>query len=181
MNADEYIVQTKRWIQSVVVECNFCPFAKRELERESIRYVIADELELELCLERIFEECVFLDSSNNVETTLVIFSNALKSFDDFLSCVEIAEQLLTQHNYDGIYQLASFHPEYCFSGADDNDAANYTNRSPHPMLQILRESSIETALAHFTDPTSIPERNVEYARDAGLDVMKARLESCRHE
>lgn len=181
MVADEYIVQTKRWIQSVVVECNFCPFAKRELERESIRYVVADELKLELCLERVFEECVFLDSNDNVETTLVIFSNALNSFDDFLSCVEIAGQLLTRHDYDGVYQLASFHPEYCFSGADDNDAANYTNRSPHPMLQILRESSIETALAHFTEPMSIPERNIEFARDAGLDVMKMKLDSCRHE
>lgn len=181
MVADEYIVQTKRWIQSVVVECNFCPFAKRELERDSIRYVVADELELELCLERVFEECVFLDSNDNVETTLLIFSKALKSFDDFLSCVEIAEKLLTQHDYDGVYQLASFHPEYCFSGADNDDAANYTNRSPHPMLQILRESSLETALAHFTEPINIPKRNIEYAREAGLDVMKARLENCRHE
>ena len=95
--------------------------------------------------------------------------------------MDIADQLLTQHGYDGTYQLASFHPEYCFAGSDDNDAANYTNRSPFPMLHLLREDSLEMALENYPDPEQIPNRNVEKARTLGLDIMKAKLDKCRHE
>jgi len=90
----------------------------------------------------------------------------------------MAEQLLVTQGYEGIYQLASFHPEYCFSGAETNDAANYTNRSPFPMLHLLRESSLEKALEHYPETENIPQHNVAFARDAGLDAMKARLDRC---
>ena len=181
MNADEIITQTKCWIRSVVIECNFCPFAKRELERNSIRYAICDAIELEFCLERVFEECVFLDANDAVETTLVIFSKSFKTFDEFLNCVEIAEQLLIQQGYEGLYQLASFHPDYCFAESDSDDAANYTNRSPFPMLHLLRESNLEKAVANYPDAENISKRNVDNARALGFEAMKAKLDKCRHE
>ena len=180
MNADEIIIQTKCWLQSVVVECNFCPFAKRELDRGSVRFVVCDELKTESCVESVFEECVFLDSNEAVETTLIVFSKTFKSFDDFLDCVDIAEQLLTQQGYDGVYQMASFHPHYCFSDASDDDAANYTNRSPFPMLHLLREKSLEKALLSYPDPENIPKRNVDNAREIGFEEMKAKLDRCRN-
>ena len=163
-----------------MVECNFCPFAKRELDRDSVRYVVCDALELESCVESVFEECVFLDSNEAVETTLIVFSKAFKSFDDFLDCVDIAEQLLTQQGYDGVYQMASFHPDYCFADATNDDAANYTNRSPFPMLHLLREASLEKALVSYPDPENIPKRNVDKAREIGFKAMKARLDRCRN-
>ena len=92
--------------------------------------------------------------------------------------VSVAEKLLKQYGYDGIYQLASFHPQYKFAGAPDNDAANYTNRSVYPMLHLLRESSIDKALEHFNDPESIPDRNINFAREKGIVYMKMLREAC---
>lgn len=181
MNADEIIVRTKSWIETVVVGCNFCPFAKRELERGTVRYVVIDEVKIEHCLERLYDEFVYLDSNDDIETTLIIFSKTFVTFETFLTAVDMSEQLLTQYEYDGTYQLASFHPNYCFAGSDDNDAANYTNRSPFPMLHLLREDSLEKALENYPDPEQIPNRNVEKARTLGLDIMKAKLDKCRHE
>ena len=181
MNSDVIISRTKCWLRNVVVACNFCPFAKRELERDTIRYAVCEESKLESCVETVFQECVFLDSNEAVETTLIVFSKAFKSFDDFLDCVEIAEQLLAEQGYEGVYQLASFHPDYCFADATNDDAANYTNRSPFPMLHLLREASLEKALLSYPDSENIPKRNVENARELGLEVMKAKLAGCRNE
>ena len=181
MNSDDIIAQTKSWVETVVVGCHFCPFAKRELERDTVRYVVIDEVKIEHCLERLYDECVYLDSNDGIETTLIIFSKTFVTFENFLTAVDMSEQLLTQYEYEGIYQLASFHPNYCFAGSDDNDAANYTNRSPFPMLHLLRENSLEKALENYPDPEQIPNRNVEKARTLGLDIMKAKLDKCRDE
>lgn len=170
--------QTRCWVKTVIVEHNFCPFARRELERESIRYSVNHSVELEAALLAVIDECVFLDNNDATETTLLIFTEAFKSFDDYLELVELAGELLADQDYEGIYQLASFHPEYCFADAGQNDAANYTNRSPYPMLHLIREASMEKALAHYPEPEKIPERNVEYAQELGLDEMKRQLEAC---
>ena len=92
--------------------------------------------------------------------------------------VDVAERLLKQKGYEGIYQLASFHPLYRFAGTDDNDAANFTNRSLYPMLHLLREESIEKALQHYKEPESIPEYNIHFAREKGLVYMKMLRDAC---
>ena len=178
MNTDEIISRTRCWLRSVVVALNFCPFAKRELERDTIRFVVCDATTLALCVEKVFEECLHLDSDTSVATTLIIFSQGLRSFDDFLDCADVADQLLTQQGYDGIYQLASFHPDYCFADVAEDDASNYTNRSPFPMLHLLREADIEMALKNYPQPEMIPQRNIEQARSIGLDAMKDKLKRC---
>jgi hypothetical protein len=86
--------------------------------------------------------------------------------------------LLEAQDYNGVYQLASFHPNYCFDGSLKNDAANYTNRSPYPMLHLLRESSLEQALAHYPNPEMIPENNIKLTRELGLEKMKSTLAAC---
>ena len=86
--------------------------------------------------------------------------------------------MLIEQDYEGIYQLASFHPEYCFAGEDETDAANYTNRSPYPMLHLIREASLEKALQNYPDAELIPERNIALARSKGLAEMKHLLERC---
>lgn len=172
------IEQTRCWVRTVIVEHNFCPFARRELERESIRYSVNHATELEVALLSVIDECIYLDNNKDTETTLLIFTEAFENFDDYLELVELAGDLLADQGYEGIYQLASFHPDYCFADAEQNDAANYTNRSPYPMLHLIREASMAQALEHYPEPEKIPERNIEYARELGLDEMKRQLEAC---
>ncbi len=179
MTADQQVIsQTEYWLSSVIIECNFCPFAKRELDRGSIRYSVIEDKKLEVCLHSIIDECVFLDGNDATETTLLIFPNAFTEFDDYLQLVEMAEDLIVQQGYESIYQLASFHPDYIFSDSKSDDAANYTNRSPYPMLHIIREASLEKALESYPEPERIPERNVEHARHLGLETMQAKLKAC---
>ena len=177
-NSNTAIAQTRCWVKNIIVEHNFCPFARRELERESIRYHISHENKLETALQTIIDECVFLDENKETETTLLIFDAGFASFNDYLELVELGHALIEDQGYDGTYQLASFHPDYCFADTEQSDAANYTNRSPFPMLHLIREASMEQALKHRTDPETIPERNVEYARELGLDEMQRQLEAC---
>ena len=178
MNHQEIINQTRHWIKSVIVGFNFCPFAKRELEREHIRFCVCEHTEIELMLKDVYSECFYLDSHADVETTLIIFPHAVADFEQYLTFLDLAEQLLSDQGYDGTYQLASFHPLYCFAQSKTDDAANYTNRSPYPMLHLLREVSLEKVLLKYPDPENIPTRNIEVAREAGLDEMKSRLDAC---
>jgi len=169
---------TRAWLKSFIIEYSICPFAKRELERGSIYFSISHDTEIEQCLLHLMLECDRLDTEPSIETTLLIYADAFAEFDDYLDFVEIAESLLTEQGYEGTYQLASFHPNYCFQGSDLDDAANYTNRSPYPMLHLLRETSIEQAVANHPDPESIPQHNIELTRKLGLAKMQALLAAC---
>lgn len=178
-SGQQVIKRTECWVKSVIVDCNFCPFAKRELDRGSIRYSVVNEKQVEACLQAVADECQYLDSNSGTETTLLIFPEAFKEFEDYLSLVDLSEALLAQQDYEGIYQLASFHPDYRFADSDTNDAANYTNRSPYPMLHLIRENSIEKALQHYPQPERIPQRNIEFARSKGPETMQDMLDKCR--
>jgi hypothetical protein len=169
---------TQTWLKSFIIEYSICPFAKRELDRGSIYFSVCHDTEIEQCLLHLMLECDRLDTETSIETTLLIFPDAFAEFDDYLDFVEIAESLLSEQGYDGTYQLASFHPNYCFQGSDLDDAANYTNRSPYPMLHLLRETSIEQAVASHPDPESIPQHNIELTRKLGLAKLQALLAAC---
>ncbi len=171
-NDQRIIAQTKEWVNSVIVAHNYCPFAKREVDKGSVRYQVIHETEFNSLLKSVIQECIWLDQNTKTETTLVIFPANLSEFNLFLDCLVLAENLIVTEGYEGVYQIASFHPDYCFQGAEENDAANFTNRSPYPMFHLIRESSVQIALKNHPDPESIPERNVEYARKKGLDKMK---------
>lgn len=146
--------------------------------RESIRYVVLPEATLESSLMLFIKELQFLDGAENIETTLLIFPEAFGDFEEYLDLVELAEDLLTDHDYEGIYQVASFHPDYCFSGAAPDDPANYTNRSIFPMLHLLREDSITKVLETFPDAEGIPERNIAFAQNKGLKYMQLLRAAC---
>ncbi|MFW2371493.1 MAG: DUF1415 domain-containing protein [Gammaproteobacteria bacterium] len=175
----DVIEQTQCWIKKVVIGLNFCPFAKREFDRGTIRYAMIDANRLDNGLQALIDECILLDRDENIETSLLVFQNALADFYSFLDFVDQANALMADQGYQGIYQLASFHPDYCFEGETDQDPANFTNRSPYPMLHLIRETSIEQALQHYPDPELIPERNIELARSKGLATMRQLLDSCK--
>jgi uncharacterized protein len=179
MAEDEIVItQTKKWIIDVVVGCNFCPFAGREIKRNTIHYQVENSAKEKEILKSFLVECKRLDENKNIETSLLIITNFVERFDDYLDMVFRAERLLKKNGYEGIYQVASFHPLYCFAGSDQDDAANFTNRSPYPMLHLLREESIEAALLHYPHPEKIPENNIKFTREKGYAYMKILRESC---
>ena len=172
------IIHTKNWIRSVVVGLNFCPFAGREFRNNTIHYQVEESAELSKCIETFAKECQRLDNNPDIETTLIILPNATPGFEDYLDLVDLAERLLEESGYEGIYQVASFHPKYLFAGAKEDDPANYTNRSIYPMLHILREESVEKVIEKHPNSDDIPDQNIKVAREKGLDAMKTLWAAC---
>lgn len=180
ITADELIInQTKSWLETMVIRLNFCPFARRELEQNSIHYTVVRADNMQSCLESLVFECERLDRNQTISTSLLIYPELWSEFDDFLDYLAIAESLLEAQHYQGIYQLASFHPRYCFEGENVKDPANYTNRSLYPMLHLLREDMLEAALKQYPHPEQIPQQNIKRARELGAAKLKAMLEGCR--
>src|SRR6187399_1222952 len=140
VTSQQIIDETKKWISDVVVGCNFCPFAAHVVKQQTVHYQVETSDIPGICLDSFLVETTRLDNEINIETSFLIFPNAFASFDDYLDCVRLAERSLKQNGYEGIYQLASFHPLYLFADATEKDAANYTNRSIYPMLHLLREA-----------------------------------------
>ena len=177
-NKTQVIQQTTNWLTNVIIAHSICPFAKREHENNRIHYEIIESKELQEQLEQLILQCEALDNDSSRETSLLIFPQALSDFEDYLDLVEIGTELMVKQGYEGVYQLASFHPQYRFADSPIDDASNYTNRSPYPMLHILREASIEKALLNYPDPENIPERNIKLTRELGLEQMKKLLFEC---
>ena len=178
MDTQLVIEQTKNWITNVVIGCNFCPFASQPVKQGRVHYQVSTAVDMQSCLLSFMKECQRLDDDENIETTLLILPKAVALFEEYLVLVELAEQLLISNGYEGVYQVASFHPQYQFSGTPTDDPANYTNRSIYPMLHLLREESLELALQRYPDPEQIPEKNIRFAHKKGLDYMKLLRDSC---
>ncbi len=178
MNPNLIQQQTASWLTSVIIPYKICPFAEAVVTQQRLKYYVNLDTSIETCLLNLISECQVLDSEANIETSLLIYPNHLTDFSEFLEYLTLAEELLYTQGYDGIYQLASFHPQYCFQDAEQDDPANYTNRSPYPMLHLLRESSIEAALQVFPNPENIPSNNIQLTRSLGLQKMQQLLAKC---
>jgi hypothetical protein len=176
MQERSIIDATRRWIESVVVGLNFCPFAKRELRRDAVRFSVCSSGDMGDALQRLIAECGFLDANPDTETTLLILPEGYADFLDYLDLAGLAEDLLADQGYEGVYQVASFHPDYCFADAEPDDAGNYTNRSPYPMLHLLREASLDAAIDNYPDIDSIPESNIRKARSLGAAYFRDLLD-----
>lgn len=182
MPTDELIInQTRKWIETVVIEHNFCPFARVEFETNRIHYIVVHESSHKMCLVKLSNELTNLDKNNKIETSLIILSKGYKSFNDYLDLVDLSNELLINNGYEGVYQLASFHPLYCFENTLLDDPSNYTNRSVYPMLHIIREASLEKAIGNYRQPELIPEGNIKTTRELGLKKMQAMLNACYDE
>ncbi|MFG6159483.1 DUF1415 domain-containing protein [Halomonas sp. 1390] len=173
------LAATRAWVETFVVAHDVCPFAGREVARDSIRSVAVPARDREAALLTLFDECRHLEANPEVETTLLVLTEGLEDFDDYLDLLEIAEALLADQGYEGTFQLASFHPDYVFADAEPDDPANFTNRSPYPMWHLLREAGLERALEHHPDPEGIPARNVEAMRELGHEALAEALARLR--
>ena len=169
------VQQTKNWVSEVVIGLNLCPFAAQPFNDNRIEYIVSHNDGIEQDLQELAVCFSILENKVEVETILLIFPQAYKQFDNYLELLYLANLLLDDLNLSGIYQLASFHPEYHFEGSDLNDASNFSNRSPYPMLHILREKSVERAIKSYNHVEKIPEINVKNLQAIGFDVMQQTL------
>ncbi len=162
---------TRLWVERVVIGLNLCPFAKAVEKKGQIRYVESLAQTGEALLSELEQELRALAAADPelVDTTLLVHPAVFGDFLDHNDFLGDAEARLAQLGLEGVLQLASFHPDYCFAGADLNDAANATNRSPYPTLHLLREASVSRAVAAFPDASSIYERNIALLR--GLEPV----------
>lgn len=178
MNDEEIILAVRKWVEKLVVGMNLCPFAKRELVKDRVRFVntaATTENQLLLALQAELE---LLNADPAVETTLLIHPQVLQDFYDFNDFLGLADSLLVDMGLEGVYQIASFHPNYQFGGTRPGDAENYTNRSPYPVLHLLREDSLERVIADYPNVDDIPERNIELMNNLGSDKLQTMLKSC---
>ncbi len=175
---NEIIAQSDKWVRDVVIGLNFCPFAANVVKMNAIKYVVFPLMHPKDIVAATLEECKFLNTHENFETTLMILPYGLEDFYFYLDTISKAETHIWKHDYEGIYQVASFHPDYCFANSDENDAANYTNRSPYPMIHILKESSVDDAVAKYKNIEDIPNINIATARKIGNTKLKALLNAC---
>lgn len=177
--SDELVTtQTMTWVKEFIVSLNVCPFAKREVEKGSVRYVVLRSKKMDVALEELMAEIQWLDEHPETETTLLIFPTLFKDFHRYLDFVETAEDLMFDQECEGVYQLATFHPDYCFSGTEPDDVSNYTNRSPYPMLHLLREASVDKAIEFYGDTSEIPNQNIEKMEKLGKSKLDEMFSGC---
>jgi len=155
---------TLDWIQRVVVGLNLCPFAQAVVKSDDVKLVTEQSGDTATVLASLASEFYALSSASEQATVLFIMPNGFEQFDSYLDFLDLANALLEDLNFGGHLQLASFHPHYQFNDSEFNDAANFTNRSPYPMLHLLQESAVEKAVEMHTDTNAIPQRNIELLR-----------------
>lgn len=171
------LAATQRWVERAVIGLNLCPFAKAVHAKGQVRYALSDADTRDALLLELGEELLRLRDTPAAEldTTLLVHPHVLQDFLDYNDFLDAADALVAELGLDGIVQVASFHPHYRFAGTTDDDIGNCTNRSPHPMLHLLREDSVERAVAAYPDPDAIVERNQDTLRRLGSDGWKALL------
>jgi len=170
---EQAAAHTRRWIERFVVGLELCPFAAPTLSDNTLRIAVCDKTAEEELAKALLEELDLLqrEPESEVSTSVLVFQKALADFDDYLDFLGLAEALLEECGLEGVVQIASFHPDYCFEGVPADDAANATNRSPYPMLHFIREAALTRALAHYPDPEDIPQRNIDRLRALGADAI----------
>lgn len=167
---DPVVAATRTWVERAVIGLNLCPFAKAVQVRGQVRYVHCPATTPQALQTALVDELRGLAQADPAEcdTTLLIHPGVLADFLDFNDFLDVADATLEALGLAGVLQIASFHPHYQFAGSAPDAIENHTNRSPYPVLHLLRESSIDAAVAAFPDAADIYERNIETLRRLGL-------------
>lgn len=176
------IAATRHWLEHAVIGLNLCPFARAVHVKEQIRWVESEARDTQALLDDLARELQFLAAADpeRVDTTLLIHPLVLTDFLDYNDFLDVADAAIDELGYAGILQVASFHPDYRFEGTAADDVSNFSNRSPHPMLHLLREDSIARAVANYPDAAAIYERNVETLNRLGTDGWHRLMSSAGH-
>jgi hypothetical protein len=171
---DEIIEHSRQWLEKAVIGLNLCPFAKAVHKKGQIRYVVSAATQPLELLDDLKRELEYLRdvSAETVDTTLLIHPGVLEDFEDFNEFLEVADLAVEDLGLEGEIQVASFHPDFQFEGTGPDDITNYTNRSPYPTLHLLRENSIDKAVAAFPDASKIFEANMATLDGLGVEGWK---------
>lgn len=166
---EEAIAATRLWLERAVIGLNLCPFAKNVHVKNQVRYVVSAAQTPEELLRDVLAEFEVLAEASPaaIDTTLLIHPHVLTDFLDYNDFLEVVDEALVEVDLDGELQVASMHPQYQFADTEPDDITNYTNRSPYPTLHLLREASIEQAVAAFPDAAQIFDKNIETMRRLG--------------
>ena len=168
---DAVIADTVRWLERAVIGLNLCPFAKAVHTKGQIHYVVSEATDASDLLEELRHELQALAeiSAEKRDTTLLIAPRCLQDFLDFNDFLGLTEDLVDTLDLDGVLQVASFHPQFQFADAAQDDITNATNRAPYPILHLLREDSIDRAVQAFPEAETIYERNMQVLEDLGAE------------
>lgn len=172
-NSALQIEQTEKWVRKFVVKLNICPFAGGVVEKDNIRYHLSKAENIDILYQDFLHELLFLHESSpeDVETSILIHPNVLNDFDLYLDFLDLANEAIADAGLEGHIQVASFHPEYCFEGENPASVSNFTNRSPYPMLHLLRESSVTRAVESHPNIEGIPLENISRLEELGLEKV----------
>lgn len=169
MDSDAVIAATRQWLERAVIGLNLCPFAKAVYVKQQIRYVVSAAQTPDALLEELERELTLINATDaqEIDTTLLLAPALFEEFLDFFFFLPEAELVLKRMELEGTFQIASFHPKFEFAGSESDDIENYTNRAPYPILHLLREASIDRAVAAFPDAADIYERNIDTLQRLG--------------
>ena len=175
------LAETRAWVDRAVIGLNLCPFAKAVQVKEQVRYVVSEASDADGLLAALQEEMHRLATADPavVDTTLLIHPWVLNDFLDFNDFLGAADEALAQLGYEGMLQVASFHPQFQFAGTDASDVTNATNRSPYPTLHLLREASVDRAVAAFPQADVIYENNIRTLEALGAEGWAALQAHCQ--
>ncbi len=183
-SVEEIIKATRYWVKSTVIHYNLCPFANKVYESDRLSIEVSNATTQEQLLEdSLFAIQQMLKAPREeIETVLLVHPQCMTVFSDYNDFLGVVDVMIDEMELSGVVQVASFHPDYCFADCSEDDASNYTNRSPYPMLHLLREESIsdvtEEWLERGLNIEDIPQRNIETLRKIGNEILVDQLKSC---
>ena len=168
------ISAVEAWLDNVVIGLNLCPFAAMPRKNNQVRFTVSQALTEEVLLADLHAELTFMEKTPaaEVETSLIIVPDMLAKFDDYNQFLDLADALLQSFEWEGIFQIASFHPNYCFAETEPSSTENLTNRAPYPILHILREESLDKALEKMASPDEIYTRNIQTMSKLSAEKIK---------
>jgi len=171
------------WLEKWVIGFGLCPFAAKPYLNHQVRIVVFQGDKVDQLPGYIMEECKMLlaTTPDEIDTTLIVCPDILSDFMEYWAFAGLLEEVMSLSGYEGIFQLATFHPEYRFEGSPKEDAANFTNRAPFPTFHLLREESLSKAIDGFPDIEGVPDKNIQRMRRMSLSLLKEQLSSWRKE
>lgn len=167
------IKHTKDWVEQFVIAYNLCPFATKPFRRDRIRYVHFQDDNAAPFLELLLKEALALreQTPEDLETTLVVHPKLTNSFEDYLDLFATVEDLFEEQGFSELIQVASFHPDYQFADTEYEAPENFTNRSPYPMIHLLRVDSVAHAIDTYPDTARIPTINIARLKQIGSSEL----------
>ncbi len=170
LSDDTVLADTRRWIEKAVIGLNLCPFARSVYVKNQVRIVVSRARHLDAFLDELDRELDLLVNTpaDEIDTTLLVHPTLFPDFLQFNDFLGVVDDVLIEHDLEGVIQVASFHPQFLFEGEAVDDPSHFTNRAPYPTLHLLREESVERAVASDAgDAEKIVDRNIATLRHLG--------------